>query len=396
MRPLCIVEVEVTRQRRPCFTNTVVGPQIDLFIFHRPPKALDKNVVPPGTAAIHAHRNRVLQQQPREGHTCELRPLIGIENLRPPIAGERLLHRLEAEVDVYCDRQPPRQDPPAEPINHSRQIDEPARHRNIRDIHAPHLVRSLDRQPAQQIRVDFVPRPRLRRVGLAVDRLDPHPPHQRGNQFPANHHPLATQQVAQHPAARQRVVQMQLIDPTHDRKLRRRNRPRLVVEGAPAQPQQLGLPPQRKAMVTVDHRFALSKPAWLSAPAKKSLSSVSSPILACSTFKSTTGAASAAPPPNNSAAPSSIRALHAVIWLGCTSYCCARSASVFSPLMAATATFALKAGWCVRRARLAIVTPDMRHSRRSQADFPLIGLSEFAQPPLPAWARRLSAWPYPS
>jgi hypothetical protein len=26
----------------------------------------------------------------------------------------------------------------------------------------------------------------------------------------------------------------------------------------------------------------------------------------------------------------------------------------------------------------------MRHSRRSQADFPLIGLSEFAQPPLAA------------
>src|SRR3954451_19955904 len=53
--------------------------------------------------------------------------------------------------------------------------------------------------------------------------------------------------------------------------------------------------------------------------------------------------------------------------------------------MAARATFALKAGLCVRRARLAIVTPDMRHSRRSQADFPLIGLSEFAQPPLPTW-----------
>src|SRR3954465_13678288 len=50
--------------------------------------------------------------------------------------------------------------------------------------------------------------------------------------------------------------------------------------------------------------------------------------------------------------------------------------------MAARPTFALKAGLCVRRARLAIVTPDMRHSRRSQADFPLIGLSEFAPPPL--------------
>jgi hypothetical protein len=42
----------------------------------------------------------------------------------------------------------------------------------------------------------------------------------------------------------------------------------------------------------------------------------------------------------------------------------------------------LKAGLWVRRARLAIVAPDPRHSRRSQADFPLIGLSEFARPPL--------------
>src|SRR5580693_8755751 len=87
MRPLCIVEGEVTRQRRPCFTNTVVGPQIHLFVLHRPPKALDKNVVPPGTAAIHAHGDRVLQQQPGEGRARELRTLIGIENFRAAISG---------------------------------------------------------------------------------------------------------------------------------------------------------------------------------------------------------------------------------------------------------------------------------------------------------------------
>src|ERR1700728_3344428 len=80
MRVLCIVESEVTRQRRPCFANTVVGPQIDLFMFHRPPKTLDKNVVPPGAAAIHAHGNRVLQPQPGESRACELRTLIGIHN----------------------------------------------------------------------------------------------------------------------------------------------------------------------------------------------------------------------------------------------------------------------------------------------------------------------------
>jgi hypothetical protein len=50
--------------------------------------------------------------------------------------------------------------------------------------------------------------------------------------------------------------------------------------------------------------------------------------------------------------------------------------------MAASATFALNAGLCVRRARLAIVAPDLRHSRRLQAETPLIDLSEFGQPPL--------------
>ena len=37
---------------------------------------------------------------------------------------------------------------------------------------------------------------------------------------------------------------------------------------------------------------------------------------------------------------------------------------------------------CHRRARLAIVAPDPRHYRRSKADFPFIGLSEFTWPPL--------------
>src|SRR4051794_27130491 len=50
--------------------------------------------------------------------------------------------------------------------------------------------------------------------------------------------------------------------------------------------------------------------------------------------------------------------------------------------MAASATFALNAELCVRRARLAIVTPDLRHSRRLQAEAPLIDLSEFGQPAL--------------
>jgi hypothetical protein len=39
------------------------------------------------------------------------------------------------------------------------------------------------------------------------------------------------------------------------------------------------------------------------------------------------------------------------------------------------------AAW-VRRVRLVILAPDPRHPRRSQAEIPLIGLSEFGRPPL--------------
>src|SRR3954465_8819627 len=51
-----------------------------------------------------------------------------------------------------------------------------------------------------------------------------------------------------------------------------------------------------------------------------------------------------------------------MIWLGWTSNCWASSASVFSPLTAARATFALKAGEWFRRGRLLIVSPALQPS----------------------------------
>jgi hypothetical protein len=60
-------------------------------------------------------------------------------------------------------------------------------------------------------------------------------------------------------------------------------------------------------MVTLDHRLALSMPALVNAPSKKSFSSVSSPILACSVLMSTAevfGSGEREPEPNTPAAPS--------------------------------------------------------------------------------------------
>ena len=82
---------------------------------------------------------------------------------------------------------------------------------------------------------------------------------------------------------------MQPVETPHDRKVGVRHRPRQVVDAATADAQNLRLPGDRQIVLTVDHRFALSNPALVSAPSKKSFSSVSSPILACSDFTSTAG-----------------------------------------------------------------------------------------------------------
>ena len=132
----------------------------------------------------------------------------------------------------------------------------------------------------------------LLRVRAAIDRLDPHALHQRRDMAAADRNALAVQKVAQHPAARERVVQMQFVDPPHDRQDPRprpaeacnRRLPRLMFRAFACR----GI---GRSCVAVDHRFALSMPALVSAPSKKSFSSVSSPILACSAFKSTAGAA---------------------------------------------------------------------------------------------------------
>jgi len=129
---------------------------------------------------------------------------------------------------------------------------------------------------------------------------------------------------------------MQLVVPPHHRQIGGCHRPRLIIEAAAAQLQQRCLPGQRKFVAAVDHRFALNRPALLSAPDKKSFFSLSFSILACSAFKPTAGALSAphASPPDTPAAPSRNWAFQVAIWFGCTSNRCANSASVLSPLIA--------------------------------------------------------------
>jgi hypothetical protein len=60
-------------------------------------------------------------------------------------------------------------------------------------------------------------------------------------------------------------------------------------------------------------------------------------------------------------------------------------------LIAESATFALKAGLCVRRVRFVMFAPDPRQHRCCQAGNPPIDLSEFPEPSLPAYGQRLAS-----
>ena len=86
MRADPIVEIQILAKRRTRIANAVIGAQIHLLVFHRPPQTLDEYVVPPSAAAIHVDGDAVLVQQPREGRTRELAALIRIENLRLAVA----------------------------------------------------------------------------------------------------------------------------------------------------------------------------------------------------------------------------------------------------------------------------------------------------------------------
>src|SRR4051794_16948025 len=94
--------------------------------------------------------------------------------------------------------------------------------------------------------------------------------------------------------------------PAHDGQIGHGHRSGQVVDAATTDPERFGLLGDRQIMGAVDHRFALSRPALLSAPDKKSLVSVSSPILACNVFTSTAGVdgSDLGSDPNTPAAPS--------------------------------------------------------------------------------------------
>ena len=76
-----------------------------------------------------------------------------------------------------------------------------------------------NRHRAQQIRMDLVAGLGLRRARTAIERLYPHPPHQRLHVTTADLAPIGRQKVSQHPRSREWELQMQPVETPHDREV---------------------------------------------------------------------------------------------------------------------------------------------------------------------------------
>lgn len=214
MRAAAIVEIEVTGQRLPNLGNSVVAVQVDFLVLDRLPETFNEDVVPPAPLAIHADLNAVLLKQADEGGTGKLAALVGVHDLRPTVFHDGFFQRIDAGIGRQAVRQAPSQHPAGGPIKHRAQIDETPAHWDVGRIHGPDLIRAVDAEIAQQIRIDAVRLVAPTGVGLAIDGLDVELPHQRSDMLSTNLMAFQLEHIAEHPRPGKGMLQVQFINPS--------------------------------------------------------------------------------------------------------------------------------------------------------------------------------------
>ena len=75
--------------------------QIDMLILYRAPQALDKDIISPGSLAIHADPDIVIGQVVGKRQTGELATLISIHDLRWSVLLHRFLQGVQTEASIH-------------------------------------------------------------------------------------------------------------------------------------------------------------------------------------------------------------------------------------------------------------------------------------------------------
>jgi hypothetical protein len=86
VQPALVVEAQPLADADARLETVGIGLQVNLFVFQAAPQSLDKDIVQPASAAVHADPDPGGFQRVGERRAGELRALVGIEDLRPPIS----------------------------------------------------------------------------------------------------------------------------------------------------------------------------------------------------------------------------------------------------------------------------------------------------------------------
>ena len=230
--------------------HAVIGFEVNPFVLHAAPETFNKDVVAPGAAPVHRQLAAFGEHRVGEFGGRELAALIGVDDLGRAVAGEGLLDDLSGVTGLQRDGYLVREHAAAGDIHHGGEVDEAARHRNVGRIQRPHLVRVGDGQPAQQIRINLVPRVRFAGARLRCQRLNTHAMHERGDVTPACVNAQFRQLPAQHARPHERMLKMQFVQAAHERQISGTGRLRQIINRASADLQQFRLARDGQIVVT--------------------------------------------------------------------------------------------------------------------------------------------------
>ena len=134
MRPLVVVELEIFFQALFCIIYSVVGVEINFFIFDTAPESFNKDVITPAAFSVHADLDVVIFQHVGKFQAGDLAALVGVEDFRPAITIDSPLYRLDAKFFSQRVRQSPRQYLSTRLVDRNKQEEKAMPHRNIDDI----------------------------------------------------------------------------------------------------------------------------------------------------------------------------------------------------------------------------------------------------------------------
>ena len=208
--------VEPRAQHSPRPASALEFVQVHALVLERAPKPFDEDVVHPASFAIHRDAHARVFERLCEVQAGKLAALVRIEYLRRPVMQQCLFQRIHAAGPVQRIRKPPTQHAPAVPVHHGDKIHEAAAHPDVCDVRAPDLIRPVDFQFSQEVRIYSVLQVRDRCSGFRIDCEQPHEPHQPPHALASHAVALATQMPRHQSRAVARSLEKLLVDQAHE------------------------------------------------------------------------------------------------------------------------------------------------------------------------------------